>query len=93
MSYKKIGLTLVFYLVLNQITKAQVVTCVHCDMKRLVLLLCITLIFQSCAPSLSQYQTAATLVEGNKSNIFILEHTFDTESGPGRDGSVDVSVG
>ena len=62
-------------------------------MKQFVLLLCITLIFQSCAPSLSQYQTAATLGEGNKSNTFILEHTFDAESGPGRDGSMDVSVG
>lgn len=57
-------------------------------MKRLVLLFSIILIFQSCAPNLSQYQTATTLGEGNKSNTFILEHTFDTPGDP-----IDVSVG
>ena len=61
-------------------------------MKRLVLPLGVALIFQSCAPSLSQYQTAATLGEGNKSSTLILEHTFDAASGP-RQGSVDLGLG
>ena len=59
-----------------------------CTMKRLVLISGIVIILQSCAPSLSQYQTAATLGEGNNSNSIILEHTFENLSNP-----IDLSVG
>ena len=57
-------------------------------MKRLVLISGIAIILQSCAPSLSQYQTAATLGEGNKSNTIILEHT-----GENLVNLIDLSVG
>ena len=57
-------------------------------MKRLVLISGIAIILQSCAPSLSQYQTAATLGEGNKSNTIILEHTGENLVNP-----IDLSVG
>ena len=57
-------------------------------MKRLVLISGIAIILQSCAPSLSQYQTAATLGEGNKSNTIILEHTFEEPGNP-----IDISIG
>ena len=38
---------------------------------------------QSCASSLSQYQTAKTLGKGNMSRTLTIENAFAAESGPG----------
>lgn len=40
---------------------------------------------QSCVSSLSQYQSAKTLGNGNSSNTIILENAFDKNSGPGEE--------
>ncbi|MDC3187304.1 hypothetical protein OBA38_00380 [bacterium] len=56
-------------------------------MKKIFYITTIAFLMQSCVSSLSQYQTAKTLGQGNMSRTLIIENAFTAESGPGNESS------
>ena len=56
-------------------------------MKKIYFIVGIAFLMQSCVSSLSQYQTAKTLGQGNMSRTLTIENAFAAESGPGSEAS------